>query len=216
MKLFIDTANIEAIKKINAQGLLDGVTTNPTLIAREKRPTLEMIDAICGILGERPVNVELVAEDIAGMIKEAETWSRRHKNLVMKIPMTSDGLVVVKELSAMGIKTNMTLTFSSIQALMAAKAGADYVSPFVGRLDDICAIGMDLIREIMAIYNNYGFPTQVIVASIRNPIHVVEAALAGAHISTIPPDVIDKLVKHPLTDIGIVRFKEDCAKIPSS
>jgi transaldolase len=216
VKLFIDTANIEAIKKINSQGLLDGVTTNPTLVAREKRPTLELIDEICGILGERPVNVELIAEDIAGMIKEAETWSKRHKNLVMKIPMTSDGLVVVKELSSMGIKTNMTLTFSSIQALMAAKAGADYVSPFVGRLDDICAVGMDLIREIMAIYENYGFATQVIVASIRNPIHVVEAALAGAHISTIPPDVLNKLVKHPLTDIGIVRFKEDCAKIPSS
>jgi transaldolase len=216
VKLFIDTANIAAIKKINAQGLLDGVTTNPTLVAREKRPTLELIDEICGILGERPVNVELIAEDTAAMIKEAETWSKRHKNLVMKIPMTSDGLVVVRELSAMGIKTNMTLTFSSIQALMAAKAGADYVSPFVGRLDDVCAVGMDLIREIMTIYENYGFSTQVIVASIRNPIHVVEAALAGAHISTIPPDVIDKLVRHPLTDIGIVRFKEDCAKIPSS
>jgi transaldolase len=216
VKLFIDTANIAAIKKINAQGLLDGVTTNPTLVAREKRPTLELIDEICGILGERPVNVELIAEDTAGMIKEAETWSKRHKNLVMKIPMTSDGLVVVRELNAMGIKTNMTLTFSSIQALMAAKAGADYVSPFVGRLDDVCAVGMDLIREIMTIYENYGFSTQVIVASIRNPIHVVEAALAGAHISTIPPDVIDKLVRHPLTDIGIVRFKEDCAKIPSS
>jgi transaldolase len=216
VKLFIDTANIEAIKKINSQGLLDGVTTNPTLVAREKRPTLELIDEICGILGERPVNVELIAEDIAGMIKEAETWSKRHKSLVMKIPMTSDGLVVVKELSSMGIKTNMTLTFSAIQALMAAKAGADYVSPFVGRLDDICAVGMDLIREIMTIYDNYGFATQVIVASIRNPIHVVEAALAGAHISTIPPDVLNKLVKHPLTDIGIVRFKEDCAKIPSS
>lgn len=216
MKLFIDTANIEAIKKINSQGLLDGVTTNPTLVAREKRPTLELIDEICAILGERPVNVELIAEDIAGMIKEAETWSKRHKSLVMKIPMTSDGLVVVKELSSMGIKTNMTLTFSAIQALMAAKAGADYVSPFVGRLDDICAVGMDLIREIMTIYDNYGFATQVIVASIRNPIHVVEAALAGAHISTIPPDVLNKLVKHPLTDIGIVRFKEDCAKIPSS
>jgi transaldolase len=216
LKLFIDTANIEAIKRINAQGLLDGVTTNPTLIAREKRPTLEMIDEICGILGERPVNVELIAEDAAGMIKEAEIWAKRHGNLVMKIPMTADGLVVVKELNGMGIKTNMTLTFSSIQALMAAKAGADYVSPFVGRLDDICAVGMDLIREIMAIYDNYGFATQVIVASVRNPVHVVEAALAGAHISTIPPDVIDKLVKHPLTDIGIVRFKEDCAKIPSS
>jgi transaldolase len=216
VKLFIDTANIEAIKKINAQGLLDGVTTNPTLVAKEKRATLELIDEICGILGERPVNVELIAEDTAGMIKEAETWAKRHGNLVMKIPMTSQGLVVVKELSGMGIKTNMTLTFSSIQALMAAKAGADYVSPFVGRLDDICAVGMDLIREIITIYDNYGFTTQVIVASIRNPIHVVEAALAGAHISTIPPDVLDKLVKHPLTDIGIVRFKEDCAKIPSS
>jgi len=195
---------------------LDGVTTNPTLIAKEKRSTLELIDEICGILGERPVNVELIAEEAAGMIKEAETWSKRHNNLVMKVPMTSEGLVVVKELSAKGIKTNMTLAFSSIQALMAAKAGANYVSPFVGRLDDICAVGMDLIREIMAIYDNYGFATQVIVASIRNPIHVVEAALAGAHISTIPPDVIDKLVKHPLTDIGIARFKEDNAKIPSS
>jgi transaldolase len=216
LKLFIDTANIAAIKRINDQGLLDGVTTNPSLLAKEKRPALGLLEEIFAILGNRPVNVELITETVDEMVEEAKQWVKRYEKAhpVIKIPMTPEGLVVVKKLSEMGIHTNVTLIFSSMQALLCAKAGATYVSPFVGRLDDISAVGMDLIREIMSIYENYSYQTQVIVASIRHPLHVIEAALAGAHVSTIPPDVIDKLAKHPLTDIGIARFKEDYAKIP--
>lgn len=216
MKLFIDTANIASIKRINDQGLLDGVTTNPSLLAKEKRPAQEMFDEIFALLGDRPVNVELITETVDEMVEEAKQWVKRYEknHPVIKIPMTSEGLVVVKKLSALGIRTNVTLIFSSMQALLCAKAGATYISPFVGRMDDMSAIGMELIREIMSIYENYDYETQVIVASIRHPLHVVEAALAGAHVCTIPPDVIDKLAKHPLTDIGIARFKEDYAKIP--
>ncbi|MBW2466995.1 MAG: fructose-6-phosphate aldolase [Deltaproteobacteria bacterium] len=211
MKFFIDTANIEEIKKAVALGMVDGVTTNPSLIARENRPFEELLQEICELV-EGPVNGEVVSLDADGMIEEGRKLAAFHKNIVVKIPMTTEGLKAVKVLSAEDIKTNVTLIFSSMQALMAAKAGAAYVSPFVGRLDDISQVGMDLVSDIMNIYGNYGYETEVIVASIRNPVHVVEAALIGADIATIPFKVIDQLAKHPLTDIGMEKFLADWEK----
>ena len=211
LKFFIDTANIEEIKKAKDLGILDGVTTNPTLIAREKRKFKDLIKEIAQIT-DTPISVEVIATDADGMIKEARELAKIAPNFVIKIPMTEDGLKAVKVLSREGIKTNMTLIFSTNQALLAAKAGATYVSPFIGRLDDIGHEGMQLIRDIMQIFNNYGFDTQVIVASIRHPLHVLEAAKIGAHVATIPPDVILRMVKHPLTDIGLQRFLDDWKK----
>ncbi|MBI5598768.1 MAG: fructose-6-phosphate aldolase [Deltaproteobacteria bacterium] len=213
MKFFIDTADIEEIKKAHGWGLLDGVTTNPSLVAKENRPFRELIKEICGIV-DGPVSAEAVSHTADDMIKEAQGLKKIHKNIVVKIPMTLDGLKAVKRLSAEGTKTNVTLVFSPVQALLAAKAGATYVSPFIGRLDDVSHTGMDLIRQIMCIYGNYGFPTEVIVASIRNPVHVLDAALAGAHIATIPFKVLEQLSKHPLTDVGIERFLKDWEKVP--
>ena len=211
MKFFIDTANIEEIKKAVALGMVDGVTTNPSLIAKEKRPFEDLLLEICDLV-DGPVNGEVVSLDAAGMIEEGRKLAAYHANIVVKIPMTTEGLQAVKVLSSENIKTNVTLIFSSTQALMAAKAGASYVSPFVGRLDDISQVGMDLVSDIMNIYGNYGYETEVIVASIRNPVHVVEAALIGADISTIPFKVIDQLAKHPLTDIGMEKFLADWEK----
>ena len=211
MKFFIDTANIEEIKKAHALGMVDGVTTNPSLIAREKRPFEELLREICELV-DGPVNGEVVSLDAEGMVAEGRKLAAFHSNIVVKVPMTTEGLKAVKILSSENIRTNVTLIFSSMQALMAAKAGASYVSPFVGRLDDISQVGMDLVSDIMNIYGNYGYETEIIVASIRNPIHVVEAALIGADIATIPFKVIAQLAKHPLTDIGMEKFLADWEK----
>lgn len=211
MKFFIDTANIEEIKKAYALGMVDGVTTNPSLIARENRPFEELLQEICELV-DGPVNGEVVSTDAEGMVEEGRKLAAFHPNIVVKIPMTTEGLKAVKILSNENIRTNVTLIFSPMQALMAAKAGAAYVSPFVGRLDDISQVGMDLVNDIMNIYGNYGYETEVIVASVRNPIHVVEAALMGADIATIPYKVIEQLAKHPLTDIGMDKFLADWEK----
>lgn len=213
MKFFIDTANVEEIRMADEWGLVDGVTTNPSLVAREKRPFKELITEICSII-DGPVSAEAISLDARGMISEARELAKIHKNIVVKIPMTLEGLKAVKTLTKEGIKTNVTLVFSPLQALMAAKAGATYVSPFVGRLDDISQNGMDLIAQILEIFGAYAFSTEVIVASVRNPIHVVESAVMGAHVATIPFKVLEQLSKHPLTDIGIDRFLKDWEKVP--
>jgi transaldolase len=213
MKIFIDTANIKEIKEAIQLGVIDGVTTNPTLIAKESRPAADLLKEICALVSG-PVSAEAISLETDGMVREARQLSKIAKNIVVKIPLTKEGLKAVKILSKEGIKTNVTLCFSPSQALLVAKVGADYISPFIGRLDDISERGMDLIRDIKTIYQNYGFKTKIIVASIRNPVHVVDAALIGADIATIPFGVIEQLIKHPLTDIGIQRFLEDHKKIP--
>jgi len=214
MKFFIDTANLEEIKEAASIGILDGVTTNPTLLAKEKGKGdfRTIIKKICEMV-DGPVSVEVVALDADGMVKDAEDLSQLHKNVVVKIPMCQEGLKAIKVLDSKGIRTNCTLVFSPIQALLAAKAGASFVSPFVGRLDDASHVGMDLVEDIVTIFENYEITTEVIVASIRNPLHVVEAATMGADIATIPFKVIGQLIKHPLTDIGINKFLEDWKKV---
>ncbi len=211
MKFFIDTANIDEIKKANELGMVDGVTTNPSLVAKEGREFKGLIKEICDIV-DGPVSAEVVSLDAGGMVKEARELANLADNIVVKIPMLEEGLKAVKTLAQEEINTNVTLCFSPIQALMAAKAGAAYISPFVGRLDDISHIGMELVEEIITIYDNYGFETEVIVASVRNPIHVLDAALMGADIATIPFKVIQQLTKHPLTDIGVEKFLADWKK----
>jgi transaldolase len=213
MKFFIDTANVNEIRKAWDLGVIDGVTTNPSLISKEGREAVSLLKEICSIVNG-PVSAEAVSMTADEMVKEAVSLSKIHENIVVKIPMVEDGLKAVKKLSGMGVKTNVTLIFSPTQALLAAKAGATYVSPFVGRLDDISHSGMDLVGEIIDIYGNYMFHTEIIVASIRNPLHVVEAAKMGAHIATIPYSVIIQLIKHPLTDIGIEKFLKDWEKVP--
>ncbi len=213
MKIFIDTANIKEIKEAASLGLIDGVTTNPTLIARENRPAKELLKEICSLVCG-PVSAEVISLDCGGMVSEARQLAKIAKNIVIKIPLVKEGLKAVRILSAEGIKSNVTLCFSPAQALLVAKAGADYISPFIGRLDDISQKGIDLIKEIKQIYSNYNFKTQVIVASVRNPLHVVDAAKYGADIATVPFAVIEQLIKHPLTDIGIQRFLGDWKKIP--
>jgi len=212
MKLFIDTANIEEIKKTNELGVLDGVTTNPTLLAKEKADPEKQLKKICEIV-EGPVSAEVIALDAPSMVVEAEKLAALAPNIVIKVPSMTEGLKVTKLLTAKGIKTNLTLCFSPSQALLVAKAGATYVSPFVGRIDDIAWEGIDLMRDIRLIYDNYGIKTQIIVASIRHPLHFVEAGRTGADIATVPFAVIEKLMQHPLTDIGIKRFLEDWAKL---
>jgi len=211
MKFFIDTANVEEIKRGKALGMVDGVTTNPSLVAKEGREFKGLIREICDIV-DGPVSAEVVSVDAEGMVKEAQTLAQIADNIVIKIPLIEEGLKAVTTLAQEGIKTNVTLCFSPVQALMAAKAGAAYISPFVGRLDDISHIGMDLVEQILTIYENYAFDTEVIVASIRNPIHVLDAALMGADIATIPFKVIQQLIKHPLTDIGLENFLSDWKK----
>lgn len=213
MKIFIDTANVKEIKEAVSLGIIDGVTTNPSLIVKENKPAEDLLKEICSLISG-PVSAEVISLDASGMIEEARRLSKLAKNIVIKIPLVKEGLKAVKALSSEGIKTNVTLCFSSSQALLVAKAQADYISPFIGRLDDISQVGMDLIRDIKTIYKNYGFKTQIIVASIRNPVHVVDAALLGADIATVPFAVIEQLIKHPLTDIGIQKFLEDYKKIP--
>ncbi len=211
MKFFIDTANIKEIKDTASYGLLDGVTTNPSLVAKEGKNFLELLDEILKIV-DGPVSAEVVSTDYDGIMKEALELSKIHKNIVVKVPLIKEGIKAVKSLSDKGIKTNVTLCFSPSQALLAAKAGATYISPFVGRLDDISHDGMDLIKQIVQIYKNYNFKTEVLVASIRHPLHLVEAAMTGAHVATMPFDVIEKLFKHPLTDIGLEKFLSDWKK----
>ncbi|MCF8111838.1 MAG: fructose-6-phosphate aldolase [Desulfobacteraceae bacterium] len=211
MKFFIDTANVDEIREAHEMGMVDGVTTNPTLIAKEGRDFKEIINEICEIV-DGPISAEAISLDVDGMITEARELAKIHKNIVVKIPMTIEGLKAVRTLSAEGIGTNVTLVFSPLQALMAAKAGATYVSPFVGRLDDLSQEGMDLVEQIVSIYDNYGFQTEVIVASIRNPLHVLESALMGADIATIPFSVLKKLAAHPMTDKGIQAFLDDWEK----
>ncbi len=211
MKFFIDTANVEEIKKASALGMVDGVTTNPSLVSKEGREFKGLIKEICGIV-DGPVSAEVVSVDSDGMVAEARDLVKIADNIVVKIPLLEEGLKAVKILAEEGIRTNVTLCFSPVQALMAAKAGAAYISPFVGRLDDISHQGMELVEQIITIYDNYGFETEVIVASVRNPLHVVDAALMGADIATIPFKVISQLVKHPLTDIGLEKFLADWKK----
>lgn len=212
MKLFIDTANVAEIREAASWGLVDGVTTNPTLIAKEGRDFVEVVKEICQIV-DGPVSAEVISQDAEGMLREAEPLLKIHKNITIKIPMTVEGLKAVKILSRQGAMTNVTLIFSPNQALLAAKAGATFISPFVGRLDDISHEGMELIADIMQIYRNYQFKTQVIVASIRHPLHVLASARIGAHIATVPYGVLRQLSQHPLTDIGIKRFLDDWAKV---
>jgi transaldolase len=213
MKFFIDTANIEEIKEAHSMGIIDGVTTNPTLVAKEGKDYKKVLEEICSVI-DGPISAEAVSEDAEGLIKEGMDFADIHKNIVVKIPMTWEGLKAVKKLAEERIKTNVTLVFSPNQALLAAKAGATYASPFIGRLDDISHFGMDLIEQIVTIYENYGFATEVIVASVRNPLHVLDAAMIGADIATIPFGVIKQLVNHPLTDKGIEKFLADWNKIP--
>ena len=213
MKFFIDTANIEEIREALDLGLVDGATTNPSLVAKTGRGFDEVVREICALV-PGPVSLETVSLDVAGMVREGEQLVRYGKNVVVKVPMTPEGLKAVRLLKEKGIKTNVTLCFSPVQALLAAKAGAAYISPFVGRLDDISQNGMDIIEQILKIYKNYGFSTEVLVASIRHPIHVLTAALQGAHVATMPFAVIKQLANHPLTDIGIERFLKDWEKVP--
>lgn len=211
MRFFLDTANIEEIKDIYSLGIISGVTTNPSLIAKEEGKLEDIINEISSIV-DGPVNAEVVSNDYENMIVEAEKLARINNNVVVKIPMTREGLKAVKYLSKKGIKTNVTLIFSMTQALLAARAGATFVSPFIGRLDDIGFNGIDLIKEICEVFNIHDIDTKVIAASIRNPIHIKEAAKAGAHIATVPAKVIDQLIKHPLTDQGIEKFMNDWKK----
>ncbi len=211
MKIFLDTANIASIKTFADMGILDGVTTNPTLIAKENRDFLELVNEILKIV-PGPVNLEVVSLESEGMVQEGRDLASLGPNVVVKCPMTSEGLVAVRKLTKEGINTNVTLVFSPNQALLAAKTGATYASPFIGRLDDAGHEGMKIIEEIVQIYRNYNIDTQVLVASIRHPVHVVEAAKLGAHVASMPPDVLDKMIKHPLTDAGLKRFLDDWAK----
>ena len=211
MKFFLDTANLDELKKGASWGIVDGVTTNPTLIAKEGRPIEEQVRLICDIV-DGDISAEVVSTESSAMIEEGKRLARIHKNIVVKCPLTRDGIKATRALSNSGIRVNVTLCFTSGQALLAAKAGAYIISPFVGRLDDVGYTGMDLIRSITQIYKNYGFKTQVLAASLRSPTHVIDAALAGAHIGTMPFKVLDMLFNHPLTDKGLEQFLKDYAK----
>jgi len=211
MKFFLDTANIDEIKDATSMGMVDGVTTNPSLIAKEGRDFEEVIKEICEIV-DGPISAEVISTDTEGMLKEARHLAGLHKNIVVKIPMTVDGIKATCQLTKEGIKTNVTLVFSPLQALMAAKAGATYVSPFLGRLDDLSQDGLQLIEQIVDIYANYAYETEIIVASVRNPLHVLESALMGADIATIPYSVLGKFAAHPLTDKGLKAFLDDWNK----
>jgi len=212
MKFFIDTANINEIKEAAALGILDGVTTNPSLVAKEGKDFRKLLDEILKIV-DGPISAEVISTDYEGILKEGRDLAKIHKNIVVKVPLIKEGLKAVKTLTGEGIKVNVTLCFSPTQAILAAKAGATYVSPFVGRLDDISTSGMDLISQIVQIFRNYNYKTEVLVASVRHPLHVVEAALMGADVCTIPFSVIDKMFNHPLTDLGLDKFLSDWKKL---
>jgi transaldolase len=213
MKFFLDTANIDEIRNAAEYGLIDGVTTNPSLVSKEGRDFKEILLEITKIV-DGPISAEVVSTDASGILREAYELAKIHKNIVVKVPMIKEGMKALKQLSKDGIKTNITLVFNANQALVAAKLGATYVSPFVGRFDDISEVGMDLIGDLAQIFANYQFSTQILVASIRNPLHVREAALIGAHVATMPFKVLEQLLKHPLTDIGLERFLKDWEKMP--
>ena len=213
MQIFLDTADVKEIRELSSLGLVDGVTTHPSLVSKEGRPFREIVDEIIHIV-DGPINLEVVSTDAGGMLAEGRDLAKIHANVVVKIPMIAEGMKAVKQLTLEGIRTNVTLCFSSSQALLAAKAGATYISPFVGRLDDISHVGMDVVRQIVTIYKNYGYPTKVLAASLRSPVHFVDAAVAGAHVCTMPPSVLRQLLRHPLTDIGLERFLADWKKVP--
>ena len=213
MKIFMDTADVNEIKQAVDMGMVDGVTTNPSLLAKAGRPTVKVIEEICGLVNG-PISVEAVSTHAKGMMEEARSFAKIHDNITIKLPMTAEGLKAVKACAADGIKTNVTLIFQALQGLLAAKAGATFVSPFIGRLDDIATDGMSMVEDLMTMLQNYGYKTEVIVASVRHPIHVMQAALIGADIVTLPYKVFESLVKHPLTDAGIQKFLEDHSKIP--
>jgi transaldolase len=215
MKFFLDTANIEEIRNASEYGLIDGVTTNPSLVGKEKRAFKDILLEIAQIV-DGPISAEVVSTDAAGMLREAYELAKLHRNIVIKIPMIKEGVKALKQLSKDKIRTNVTLIFNPNQALIAAKLGATYVSPFVGRLDDISEVGMDLVADLVQIFENYKFSTQILVASCRNPVHIREAALVGAHVATMPFNVLEQLLKHPLTDIGLERFLKDWEKVPQT
>jgi transaldolase len=215
MKLFIDSGDLGEIREAQAMGCIDGVTTNPSLLAKGGLPTREAISAICEVV-DGPISAEVIATDYEGIVSEGRKLAEIHPNVVVKVPLIEDGIKAVRTLSGDDIKTNVTLCFSAPQALLAAKAGATYISPFVGRIDDTGGDGMELIEQIVTIYKNYDIATEVLTASVRNPGHFVQAALIGSHVATVPFKVIRQLLKHPLTDIGLARFLEDAKKIPTS
>jgi transaldolase len=219
MKFFIDTANLDEIKEAKELGIIDGVTTNPSLVAKEgckdRKDFKKLIHEICEVV-QAPVSAEVVSTEVDGMVKEARELAEIHEHVVVKIPMITEGLKATRQLADAGIKSNVTLVFSPLQALLAAKAGATYVSPFVGRLDDISQTGMELVAQILEIYQNYIFETEILVASIRNPLHVLEAALMGADVATLPFKVIAQLAQHPLTDIGMKKFLDDWKRVEST
>jgi transaldolase len=215
MKLFIDSANLAEIREAAAMGLVDGVTTNPSLVAKEGRPFKQLIQEICQIV-DGPISAEVTAVEAEAMLREGRELAKIHQNVVVKVPLIPEGLKAVRRFTGEGIKTNVTLCFSPSQALLAAKAGAAFISPFVGRLDDVSEQGMDLIQQILTIYDNYEFQTQVLVASVRHPLHVVEAATLGAHVATMPYAVLMQLAKHPLTDLGLKKFLADWEKLPKT
>ena len=213
MKIFIDSADVKEIREVASWGILDGVTTNPSLVAKTGRKFREVVEEIASFVNG-PISAEVISTDAPGMVKEADDLAKIGKFITIKVPMGIEGLKATKVLSGKGIMTNVTLVFSPNQALLAAKAGATFISPFVGRLDDISHFGMEVVSDTVTIFENYGFPTEVIVASVRNPLHVIEAARAGAHVATIPFGVLKQMTAHPLTDIGIKKFFEDFQKIP--
>ncbi|MBX3246198.1 MAG: fructose-6-phosphate aldolase [Myxococcales bacterium] len=213
MKIFIDTADLNEIREAAAMGVIDGVTTNPSLIAKTGKSQREIIPAICEIV-DGPISAEVISVDYEGIVREGRELVKIHPNIVVKVPLIAEGIKAVRTFTDEGIKTNVTLCFSPTQALLAAKAGATYISPFIGRVDDISGEGMELIEQILTIYGNYDLETEVLAASIRHPVHVVQAAMLGAHCSTIPLKVIQQLLGHPLTDIGLAKFLEDAKKTP--
>jgi len=215
MEIFLDSADLDEIRDVAAMGVIDGITTNPSLIAKTGRPLKDVIIDICKIV-DGPISAEVLATDYEGIVREGRELAKLHKNVVVKVPLIAEGLKAVKTFTSEGIKTNVTLCFSVTQGLLAAKAGATYISPFVGRVDDISGDGMDLIEQLVTVYANYGLKTKVLAASIRHPRHVVECLMLGAHVGTLPRNVILQLLQHPLTDLGLARFLEDAKKIPQS
>ena len=215
MKIFIDSADLDEIRDAAAMGVVDGVTTNPTLVAKTGRPLVDVITKICEIV-DGPISAEVIATDYEGIVREGRALAELHPNVVVKVPLIAEGLKAVRTFTSEGIKTNVTLCFSATQGLLAAKAGATYISPFIGRIDDISGDGMELVAQLVQIYRNYDLPTEVLAASVRHPVHVVQCAMIGAHVATLPHNVILPLLQHPLTSSGLERFLADAKKIPSA